>query len=101
MFQMVENAKKQNDIEVSQFTRGQIVDTLDEVLNLRAKLCMCIPESRIVPAINRNHLSATALTLESKPPVPCADIKHPFAPKVPPYREPGEVGLQISHATNP
>src|SRR5580658_3679486 len=103
MFQVVEHAKKQHDVESADPLRPEFVHVQLAVIYARSENPMDLAKAGIVPTIDRHHIRATTFHLEAEPAVPSANVEHALAAKIAGNGELGDApveAFQRANATN-
>src|ERR1041385_3251155 len=82
MPQMVQNAEKKYDVELSQVLVRQLVKIENTVVDLRFQFAVDLQEAGELNAIDRHGLGAVALRLKTEPSVPGTDVQHTLAAQI-------------------
>src|SRR4029453_9861180 len=82
MLEVIKCPEAEHDIEGADTRRLQLVDVQSQVLRLRLKRAMELAERVLVDVIDRRHLGAAALHLESVEPVPGTDVEYGLTAQV-------------------
>jgi hypothetical protein len=76
MLQVVEPPEEEDDIEMPDFSRRQVIKVLHAIVHPRVELGVRVSKSWVVPTVHCEDVCPTPLHLETEPTVPCTDVQY-------------------------